>query len=149
MLPDDECQVLANLFNLLSHPTRLQFFCLLRQGEKTVGELAQTVGIPSQNASQHLRLMRESGVVKAFRKGQQVVYRLSNPRLVDGLELLREALLRSIQDGLPGSLRDRLAGAADKQVSTRPVASGPETERPSPALEVSHHQVEEQSSRGG
>lgn len=138
MLPDDECRILANLFSLLSHPTRLQFFCLLRDGEKTVGELAQAVGISPQNASQHLRLMRESGLVRSFRNGQQVRYRLANPLLGQGLELLREALLQLIQNGLPGSLRDRLVGSSVTQaLKGHTIAEGredcvPPTWRPTP-----------------
>lgn len=113
MLPSDECQILADFFDLLSHPTRLQFFCLLREGEKTVGELADAAGIASQNASQHLRLMREAGVVKTTRRGQQIFYRLADPRLVEAIDLLRQIVLNMIQQALPRVVQERLKMPAD------------------------------------
>lgn len=113
MLPRDECNLLVMLFRVLAHPTRLQFFCLLRDGEKTVSELAQAAGVPQQNASQHLRLMRECRAVRTRRQGQQIVYRLADKRLVEATEILRDAVLGTMKDDLPAALRSELAASAD------------------------------------
>ncbi|WP_347244405.1 metalloregulator ArsR/SmtB family transcription factor [Thermogutta sp.] len=123
MLPSDECQVLADFFDLLSHPTRLQFFCLLREGEKTVGELADAAGIASQNASQHLRLMREAGVVKTTRRGQQIFYRLADPHLVEAIDLLRQIVLNMLQQSLPRIIQERLKLRAENGQSGRVLPS--------------------------
>ncbi|MEJ5340244.1 MAG: metalloregulator ArsR/SmtB family transcription factor [Thermogutta sp.] len=126
MLPRDECQILANFFNLLSHPTRLQFFCLLREGEKTVTQLADAAGVASQNASQHLRLMRETGVVKTARRGQQIFYRLADPRLAEAIDLLRQTVLNMIEQSLPRAVQERFKMPAENSESggVFPSASG-------------------------
>ncbi|ASV74758.1 Transcriptional regulator, ArsR family [Thermogutta terrifontis] len=126
MLPSDECQILANFFNLLSHPTRLQFFCLLREGEKTVTQLADAAGVASQNASQHLRLMRETGVVKTARRGQQIFYRLADPRLAEAIDLLRQTVLSMIEQSLPRAVQERFKMPAENSESggVFPPASG-------------------------
>ncbi|GAB4129088.1 ArsR/SmtB family transcription factor [Thermopirellula anaerolimosa] len=121
MLPTDECNLLVTLFRVLGHPTRLQFFCLLREGEKTVTELAQATGVPQQNASQHLRLMRECRAVRTRRQGQQVLYRLADKRLVEATEILRDAVLGAVKDDLPAALRTELtasAGNLDESVNS-------------------------------
>jgi DNA-binding transcriptional ArsR family regulator len=123
MLPTDECRLLASYFSLLSHPTRLQFFCLLETGEKTVGQLAEAAGVPRHNASQHLRLMREIGAVQTRRVAQQVFYRLSNHQLVDGLRLLREAILEIVREGVPQAVRLGL--------TSRPISASEEESSPS------------------
>ncbi len=112
MLPGDECNLLVTLFRVLAHPTRLQFFCLLREGEKTVTELAQAADVPQQNASQHLRLMRECRAVRTRRHGQQVLYRLADKRFVQATEILREAVLGTMKDDLPVALRTELTAMA-------------------------------------
>lgn len=126
MLPRDECQILANFFNLLSHPTRLQFFCLLREGEKTVTQLADAAGVASQNASQHLRLMRETGVVKTARRGQQIFYRLADPRLAEAIDLLRQTVLNMIEQSLPRAVQERFKMPVENSESggVFPPASG-------------------------
>ncbi|MGQ9605052.1 MAG: ArsR/SmtB family transcription factor [Thermogutta sp.] len=112
MLPHDECNLLVTLFRVLAHPTRLQFFCLLREGEKTVSELAQAAGVPQQNASQHLRLMRECRAVRTRRQGQQIIYRLADKRLVEATEILRVVVVGTMRDDLPAALRTELAASA-------------------------------------
>lgn len=111
MLPGDECNLLVTLFRVLAHPTRLQFFCLLREGEKTVTELAEAAGVPQQNASQHLRLMRECRAVRTRRHGQQVRYRLADKRFVEATEIFRNAILGTMRDDLPAALRTELTAS--------------------------------------
>jgi DNA-binding transcriptional ArsR family regulator len=47
---------------------------LLEQGERSVGELAEAVGASLQSTSQHLRLLRQHGLVGSRREGQTVFY---------------------------------------------------------------------------
>jgi len=46
-----------------------------------VGDMAEALGVPSSNISQHLRVLRNHNVVKARKEGQTVFYSLSNLRL--------------------------------------------------------------------
>lgn len=87
-----ECGVLAEFFALFGNPTRLRIFCALQEGPKTVSELSQYAEVSLQNASQHLRLMRDKGAVVADKRGQHVVYSVADRRFVEGAKLIRSAL---------------------------------------------------------
>ena len=76
-LDNGECRLLADFFTLFGSGTRLQIFCALHGGRKTVSELAEHVGVSLQNVSQHLRLMREKGAVTRRRKGSTCTTRSS------------------------------------------------------------------------
>jgi DNA-binding transcriptional ArsR family regulator len=68
----------AGLLKELANPARLLILCQLAGGEKSVGELRQTAGLPQSAVSQHLARLREAGLVDADKRGQMVYYRLSN-----------------------------------------------------------------------
>ena len=69
---DDACALLKGLAN----PHRLMIVCSLIDDERSVGALAQTLGIRETLASQHLGLLRRDGVVTARRDGQTIYYSL-------------------------------------------------------------------------
>ena len=88
-----ECCLLAEFFTLFGNGTRLQIFCALQAGRKSVSELAEQAGVSLQNASQHLRLMRVKGAVTTEKEGQHVYYTIGDPRLIEGASLIRNALV--------------------------------------------------------
>jgi DNA-binding transcriptional ArsR family regulator len=64
----------AQIHRLLANPRRLMILWLLEGKERSVGELAEATGASLQSTSQHLRLMREHGLVSPRREGQTVYY---------------------------------------------------------------------------
>jgi DNA-binding transcriptional ArsR family regulator len=64
----------AEIHRLLANPRRLMIIWLLEKKELSVGELAQAIGASLQSTSQHLRLMREYGLVGTRREGQTIYY---------------------------------------------------------------------------
>lgn len=83
----------AALFKALATERRLAIVWLLSRGEMCVGDLAEALDTSVPNISQHLRVMRESGFVKARREGQTVLCSLTNPKIFEGCCVLREALV--------------------------------------------------------
>ena len=69
---EDACALLKALAN----PHRLMIVCVLIDGERSVGALAQMLGVRETLASQHLGLLRRDGVVAARRDGQTIYYDL-------------------------------------------------------------------------
>ena len=86
------CQTLAN-------PKRLEIITHLRDGEKTVTELTDVMQISQANLSQHLGLMRQKGIVLARREGLNIYYRLSNPKIIQACDLMRQVLLENLESG--------------------------------------------------
>jgi len=67
----------ATLMKALSSENRLLLLCQLAEGEKTVGELADSLGLRQAAVSQQLALLRKDGLVAARRNGRAMHYSLS------------------------------------------------------------------------
>jgi DNA-binding transcriptional ArsR family regulator len=80
----------AKLLKALGHPTRLQLVSLIREGRPCVKMMEGILGIPQPNLSQHLSLLRNTGVVEAERDGNQVCYRIKNPSVLKLLDALTQ-----------------------------------------------------------
>jgi len=67
----------AEIHQILSNSSRLRILCALEQKEMSVGEIAEQIGATLQNTSQHLRLMKDKGVVEFRREGQTIFYQIA------------------------------------------------------------------------
>ena len=67
----------AEIHQILSNPSRILILSSLLQRELSVSEIAETIGASLQNTSQHLRLMKDKGVVEARREGQTIFYQIA------------------------------------------------------------------------
>ena len=81
---DDVCE----LMTLLSNRSRLMILCLLTEGEKSVGQLAEAVGARDTAVSQQLAVLRRERIVKPRREGQTMYYRIVDPNVAEILEFL-------------------------------------------------------------
>ena len=82
---------LATMFKVLSAETRVRILRLLRGRALCVGALAKQLHISQGGVSQHLRLLREAGLIIAEKRGYYVHYRVREEALakwrrrIDGL----------------------------------------------------------------
>jgi ArsR family transcriptional regulator len=60
---------------------RLMILCRLVDGETSVGEMLQTLGLNQSNLSRHLALLREEGLVATRREGTVIHYRIASDRV--------------------------------------------------------------------
>lgn len=82
----------ARIFRALSVPTRVRIVQLLRNRALCVGALAKRLDVTQGAVSQHLRILRDAGLVKAERRGCYVHYHV-NPRAVARWKTEMERLL--------------------------------------------------------
>ncbi len=75
----------ADIFSVLSNPKRILILRALAEGEMSVGDVAQMVDISMQNASHHLRLMKDKGILIRHRVGQSIFYQIAAPEIVAGI----------------------------------------------------------------
>ncbi len=68
----------SDLMKALSNQHRLLILCQLSQGEKSVGQLAEFLGIRDSTVSQHLALLRHDGLIAGRRDGQTIWYRIES-----------------------------------------------------------------------
>ena len=92
--PSDEVFALhAQFCHVFSNPTRLRVMWELQQGERTVTELADEIGVSLTNLSQHLRVMRTIGVLVVRREGQSLYYRAASPHFFAGCTEIRQGIM--------------------------------------------------------
>lgn len=68
-----------DMLRQLAHAGRLRLLCSLVEGEKSAGELTEIAGLSQSAVSQHLKKLRDAGLVSAQRRGQMIIYSLDNP----------------------------------------------------------------------
>jgi DNA-binding transcriptional ArsR family regulator len=66
----------SDAFNAIAEPQRRQILTLVRGGERPVNELAEALGMSQPQASKHLRVLREVGLVRVRGDGKQRLYAL-------------------------------------------------------------------------
>lgn len=84
-MPHDSALIesMANQFGVLSEPARLKILASLCRGEMCVSDLLVSTGLSQTNASRHLGLMYQAGVLFKRRDGSHVFYKVANTLYVD------------------------------------------------------------------
>ena len=90
-------QLHADFCSALADSTRLILLYALAEGPRNVSELTQELGQPQPTISRHLKNLRDRGLVTATRQGMMVQYSLSDHRVIDALDILRNIMRDSIQ----------------------------------------------------
>lgn len=68
----------ADLLRVLANDNRLLLLCLLSEGEQSVGELNARVDLSQSALSQHLAVLRDSGLVQTRREAQTIYYAVAD-----------------------------------------------------------------------
>ena len=87
--------VMARFFKGLGDPIRLRILEFLEDGERSVGEIVDHLGLPQNQVSMHLGCLRWCGYVSTRREGRYVFYSLGDPRVMEIMKLARELLCGS------------------------------------------------------
>ena len=74
-------KVEAESFKVLSVETRIKIIELLKAGPLSVNTIAEAMGISQSAVSQHLRILKQAGLVADERKGYHIYYSLNKDRL--------------------------------------------------------------------
>ena len=86
-------EVKADLFKALSHPVRVRTLELLVERDRQVADLLTELDLEASHLSQHLAVLRRTGVVTATRRGNAVHYTLALPAVADKLAAARAVLV--------------------------------------------------------
>ena len=93
----DALQEVAAYFTALSEPTRLHILSLLRDKERSVGELAELCGYTSANISRHLAILAKHGLVAKDSRGTSVFYRIADESVYTLCDLVCGSILRQLE----------------------------------------------------
>ena len=79
---------LARKFKVLGHPVRVRLLEDLMKRECCVGEIQKCLSVSQPNASQHLKILKEAGIVEARRERNRICYRIADKRVVQAFKIL-------------------------------------------------------------
>jgi DNA-binding transcriptional ArsR family regulator len=103
-LPEDQVDLVVEVFRMLADATRVQILWALVRREMSVGDLAGHVGKPAPSVSQHLAKLRMARLVRTRREGTTIFYRLDNDHV---RQLVTDAVFNAEHagPGVPGHHR--------------------------------------------
>ena len=87
---DEHIEQASLALKAMSHPLRLKILCVLGDQEVSVQDIVERVGTSQSNISQHLAILREKDVLRTRKEANRVYYRVSDPRTLKLIALLRD-----------------------------------------------------------
>jgi ArsR family transcriptional regulator len=88
----------SDFFRVLGHPARIKIVELLRDGERSVGELQASLILDSGGTSQHIAALKRHGLLESRRERTSVYYRVRDPRMFQLLEVAKQILAATLLD---------------------------------------------------
>lgn len=95
----------SELLKSVANPNRLSIVCLLLEGERSVADIEEELGIRQPTLSQQLGELRDAGIVATRREAKHVYYRVADDRIGRIVVTLRQifAELEDWCERLPAS----------------------------------------------
>ena len=78
---EDQTAELADMFRLMADPSRLRITLYCLEDPKSVGVIAESLGLSTSLVSHHLRLLRASRMIHAERRGNRVFYMVTDEHI--------------------------------------------------------------------
>lgn len=73
-------EAFSEMLKALAHPARLKIVSGLVRDECNVGQIQKRLGLPQSTISQHLRILKNAGVIRGRREGTRTCYSVIDPR---------------------------------------------------------------------
>ncbi|MCM8792530.1 MAG: metalloregulator ArsR/SmtB family transcription factor [Candidatus Omnitrophica bacterium] len=90
-------KIKADFLKTLAHPVRLQIIEFLKSGEKNVGAIVKTLGIPQSSLSRHLLVLREGGILKSRQQSTAIYYNIEDHDIFQVLRPIAEMLRKKLK----------------------------------------------------
>lgn len=92
----------ADFLKKLAHPSRLMIVCALVDGERSVRDLEDTLGIRQPGLSQQIAELREAGFITGRKESKNMFYRLADGRISEFITLLHQMFCEAPQKDCQG-----------------------------------------------
>ena len=80
----------VDVFKALANPTRLKILECVRDGEKCVCEIIPYTGKSQPNVSQHLKVLKNAGIIDERKDGTRVMIKISNEKVFDIINRVKQ-----------------------------------------------------------
>ena len=85
-----DTELASEILKALGHPSRLEIVLGLMKDECSVGEIQKRLRLPQSTISQHLRILRNSGIIAARKDGARRCYKVVDDRARKICEIMRK-----------------------------------------------------------
>ncbi|MDX1615677.1 MAG: metalloregulator ArsR/SmtB family transcription factor [Candidatus Promineifilaceae bacterium] len=82
----------ASMCQALADPKRILILYEIHRQPRHVTALAESLGLPQSTVSRHLRVLRQRELVRGERHGPSMIYRLTDARIIEVLEIMQEIM---------------------------------------------------------
>jgi ArsR family transcriptional regulator len=88
----------ADVCKIFSNAKRLEIISILKDSEMSASELIERTGLSKANLSQHMAVLKSKGVITTRREGVNIYYAISNPKIIQACNLMKDVLLEQIEE---------------------------------------------------
>ena len=96
-MTDEQLELVAQRFRVLSDPMRLKILHHLRVGESSVGGLVEVTGTSQPNVSKHLSILRNSGLVSRRQQGNTAYFAIGAPFVFDLCDIVCDGIRQELE----------------------------------------------------
>jgi DNA-binding transcriptional ArsR family regulator len=104
-------ELVARRFRMLGEPQRLRMLQLLEKGERSVGDIVESLEANQSNISKHLQALYDAGLVSRRRDGNSIYYSITDPVIFK----LCDLVCRSATEEVRTKLHDLTAKTARRK----------------------------------
>lgn len=87
----------AAMLKAMGDETRLQILELLRKGKLCVCEIVPQIEASQSNISQHLRILKDAGIIELEKQGRSNYYSVTNEKVFEIIDLVSEVILENLR----------------------------------------------------
>lgn len=88
----------VRIYKALAHPIRLKIMKKLIWQSMCVCEMNEDVDFSQSNLSQHLKVLRDAGIVYCEKEGLRINYYIKDPRIIEILKSVENLMIRQIKE---------------------------------------------------
>ncbi len=92
----EDFQKTVEFLKIISEPNRLKILCVLRHGEHCVCEIWQTLDLPQNLTSHHLKILKEFNLIQSRQEGRKIIYKSNKETLQKYASLLNNFLVSNL-----------------------------------------------------
>ena len=94
----------VKIFKALAHPIRMKIVRNLRNGPLCVCIINETVDFSQSNLSQHLKILKDAGILKSDKEGLKIMYSIKDEEVKNLLDIAEKIIKNEV-----GAMNDRLS----------------------------------------
>ena len=78
---ESELEKVSEILKAMAHPARLKILEGLIENECNVGQIQEKLNLPQSTISQHLKTLKNAGIIKGSRDGTKICYRVIDSKV--------------------------------------------------------------------